>query len=84
MSREQLLKALEVSGEVIAIGFEMQVVGKRFEYTGIGYFQFRHPSSLHKAWDYEHCKSAWGVDPEEVGVSKGKKSFILEEQTRDR
>eukprot|EP00973_Karenia_brevis_P066528 9248785-Karenia_brevis.AAC.1 len=35
MSREQILRALEVFGEVIAIFFEIKVVGSRLGYTGV-------------------------------------------------
>eukprot|EP00973_Karenia_brevis_P033565 4626656-Karenia_brevis.AAC.1 len=60
MNREDLLKYLEQFGEVIAMCFEVRSKGSRHLYSGIGYVQYRHPSSLVKAWSYEHCKQCWG------------------------
>eukprot|EP00973_Karenia_brevis_P063311 8800662-Karenia_brevis.AAC.1 len=62
-SREEILRALEVFGEVAGIDFEMRSVGRRFDYTVVGYVQYRHPSSVQTAWNYEHSKRQWGVDP---------------------
>eukprot|EP00973_Karenia_brevis_P033618 4635458-Karenia_brevis.AAC.1 len=73
MSREQILRALEVFGEVVGIYLEMRSVSYRFEYTGVGYVQYRHPSSLHTAWNYEHSKRQWGIDPVEIGVEVGQR-----------
>eukprot|EP00973_Karenia_brevis_P078954 10957277-Karenia_brevis.AAC.1 len=49
MSRKRILKELKKFGEVIAIHFETTVNSNRLVFTGAGFVQFRHPSSLMKA-----------------------------------
>eukprot|EP00973_Karenia_brevis_P079895 11085683-Karenia_brevis.AAC.1 len=58
------------------------VKSNRLVFKGAGFVQFRLPSSLMKAWNYEHCQEDWGVDPLNHGVDPGQRGFLMIEETR--
>eukprot|EP00973_Karenia_brevis_P027724 3821292-Karenia_brevis.AAC.1 len=83
MSREQVLSELEKFGEVMAIYFEPDIFKGRCVFKGAGFVQFRHPSSLLKAWNYQHCCETWKSDAEQHGVDRDQIGFMMIEETRD-
>eukprot|EP00973_Karenia_brevis_P039654 5474897-Karenia_brevis.AAC.1 len=62
----------------------MKSVGHRFEYTGVGFVQYRHPESLLRALNYTHSRKFWGEDPAKYGVRQGRSGFLMQEYVRDR
>eukprot|EP00973_Karenia_brevis_P036226 4996208-Karenia_brevis.AAC.1 len=54
-----------------------------FVYKGVGCVQYRHPSSLLRAWNYEHCCDSWKVNAAQHGVDQGQLGFLMTEETRN-
>eukprot|EP00973_Karenia_brevis_P068875 9575775-Karenia_brevis.AAC.1 len=79
-SRNEVLNHLEQLGEVVA---EVKSWKGRWEYSGAGFVQYRHPESLTASWNYQNCKREWVCPPEQYGVRQNQRGFLMQQYVKD-
>eukprot|EP00973_Karenia_brevis_P002038 277431-Karenia_brevis.AAC.1 len=55
----------------------------KFEYSGLGFVQYRHPESLRDACNFQHCADKWDENSEEYGVVKIQRGFLMQQWVQD-